>query len=173
MVDFLRAKILDVPDFPKKGVLFRDITPILQSAVWFGQLIQRMSELTDFDETVVAGVDARGFILGAALAHHRRLGFVPIRKNNKLPRPVWSAMCVLEYGREILDVHKDAMREGDKALVVDDVLATGGTAEAAVKIARMCGAKVEKCVFAIEIEALGGRKKLEDQGVKVESVFKF
>ena len=168
----VRALIREVKDFPAPGVVFRDITPVFKSWRNFSTLIFAMSYHVTW-ENVIIGIDARGFILGSTLAHHMRLSMVPVRKKGKLPPPVWSESCMLEYGSEVFEIQKDALSEESCAIVVDDVLATGGTAVAAIKLARMCGAKVNKCIFAVEIESLGGRKKIEDMGVDVVSIFIF
>lgn len=166
----MRDKIIAVENFPTKEVTFQDITPLLANAVDLRELVWTMTK-ENLMHDIVAGINARGFILGSIIAHEIGAGFVPIRKDNKLPRPVWSAEYDLEYGRAILDIHKDAIQENERVLLVDDVLATGGTAGAGVKLIRMCGGIVKKVAFAVEIRALDGRKKLEAMGVEVESVF--
>lgn len=172
-MDF-KSLIHDVPDFPKKGVIFRDITPILQDprALW-----EVANALADFAERgnlfygKVAGIESRGFILGSVVAICVQAGFVPIRKGGKLPRPVWSEEFELEYGRAIVDIHKDALEPGERVLIVDDVLATGGTALAAAKLVEKAGGVVDQIICLIEIEALKGREALK--GYNVSTLVQF
>lgn len=163
--------IVDVEDFPKDGVVFKDITPLLASTHTFRYAVNRMVDLVGPNVDKIAAIDARGFILGGAMAHESYSGFVPIRKAGKLPRGVFTETCALEYGAASLSVHKSEIRKGDKIVIVDDVLATGGTARAACKLVEACGAKVDGVIFLVEISALKGRRKLE--GYRVESVFRY
>ena len=154
--------IRDVPDFPKKGVLFKDITPLLQSSVGLKETIAAMAQAVEprtFD--VVCGIESRGFIFGTALAHHLGKGFVPIRKPGKLPWKTESESYQLEYGTDRIEIHKDAVRPGQGVLMVDDLLATGGTMQAALKLVRRLGGKPVGCSFVIELDFLAGRKRLE------------
>lgn len=155
-------KIETVKNFPKDGVDFRDITPVLEDFFSMNDMFMELARVAGDPEEVekVVGIESRGFILGSVVALSLQVGFVPVRKNGKLPRSVWSKECSLEYGNAILDIHKDAIRPGEKVVIVDDVLATGGTAEATAKLVEQCGGEVLKMVFLIEIASLNGRKKL-------------
>lgn len=172
-------KIIAVKDFPKKGVIFRDITPILQDFGDLQDMAMALSNLAwnwDRDEyqpkiSKIVGIEARGFIFGPIVALSCEAGFVPVRKSGKLPRQVWSAEAKLEYGEVILDIHKDSIALGDFVVIVDDVLATGGTAQATAKLVEMCGGIVWKIVFLVEIQSLKGREKLK--GYHVETLIKF
>jgi len=153
--------IRDVPDFPKRGIVFKDITPLLQSPEGLRATIAEMAEAVDsatFD--LVCGIESRGFIFGTALAHHLGKGFIPIRKPGKLPWKTASESYQLEYGADRIEIHVDATRPGQAVLMVDDLLATGGTMEAALKLVRRIGGKPIACSFVIELGALGGRKRL-------------
>lgn len=157
----LKAKVRDVPDFPQKGVLFRDITPLLKDPKAFREIIARMAGAVKKQKVdVVVGIESRGFIFGAALAAKLGRGFVPIRKKGKLPWKTRQVSCTLEYGREVLEIHEDAVKPGQRALIVDDLLATGGTAEAAAKLVKSLGGKVVKIAFVIELKFFKGREKL-------------
>lgn len=159
----IESYIRDVPDFPKKGILFKDITPLLQSAKGLSTTIARMAETVDpktFD--LVCGIESRGFIFGTALAHHLGKGFVPIRKPGKLPWKTASESYELEYGTDRIEIHVDAAKPGQGVLMVDDLLATGGTMEAALRLVRRIGGKPVACSFVIELGFLDGRKRLGD-----------
>lgn len=161
MSDRLRALIRDVPDFPKPGILFRDITPLLRDGPGFRELIERLaSQHRDQRIDAVLGVEARGFIVGAALALQLGVGFVPARKPKKLPAAVDRAEYALEYGTDAIEIHRGTFSPGDRVLVVDDVIATGGTAAAAIELVRMQGASVVGATFAIELSFLDGRARL-------------
>jgi len=151
----------DVPDYPKPGILFKDITPLLQDAKAFATCIDDLAALAGgLDATHIAGIEARGFLFGAPLAIKMGLGFLPIRKPGKLPWKTFSASYDLEYGQDTLEIHTDASAAGERVLLVDDLLATGGTAGASVKLVRRTGAEVVGCLFVIELGFLGGRKML-------------
>ena len=155
--DFIQA----VPDFPKPGVVFRDITPMLADGKAFAQAIEQLDDLTrDLKYSRVIGIESRGFIFGAALAQRRQCGFIPIRKPTKLPRATVRETYSLEYGEDTLEMHEDALIKGDRALIVDDVLATGGTAEAAGRLVRRSAGAVAGFAFLIEIDFLNGRPRL-------------
>ncbi len=155
--------IRDVPDFPKPGILFKDITPLLQSREGLKDVIRRLAEVVDPSSyDVVCGIESRGFIFGTALAHHVGKGFIPIRKPGKLPWKTAAQSYELEYGSDTIEVHTDAVEKGQGVLMVDDLLATGGTMEAGLKLIRHIGGRPVACTFVIELSALQGRKKLGD-----------
>lgn len=157
----LRSFVRDVPDFPKKGILFKDITPMLKAPDAFAQVIERLAERYvnhEFDQIV--GIESRGFIFGAALALRMNRGFIPMRKPGKLPAETVSQSFNLEYGTDTLEMHKDALNPGDKVLIIDDVLATGGTLEAAAKLVQKVGAEVVEIVTVIELTFLNGQERL-------------
>lgn len=163
----LRAAIRDVPDFPQTGVLFKDITPILLD----GALLRRTIDLlvADAEELGVqkiAGIDARGFLFGATVADRMGLGFVPIRKKGKLPWNTHSVDYSLEYGKSAIEVHTDAFSPGERVALIDDLLATGGTAGAAIKLIKACGAEVALAQFVVELEFLEGRSLLAPTPVR-------
>lgn len=158
----ITRSIRNVPDFPKKGIQFKDITTALKEPDIFKEIIERLAEKYQGQKiNYVAGIESRGFILGAALAYILGCGFVPVRKKGKLPAEVISQEYTLEYGTDKIEVHKDALKRGDSVLIVDDLLATGGTAEAAAKLVGQAGAKIAGFAFVIELCDLGGRKILE------------
>jgi adenine phosphoribosyltransferase len=164
--DQLKKLIREVPDFPKKGILFYDITTLLKDKVGFATLIDKFSEhYIDRQVDVVLGIEARGFIFGPALAYRLNAGFVPVRKPGKLPAPTAKCDYVLEYGLGTLEVHKDALEKGQRALIVDDLLATGGTAEATAKLAASLGAEIAGLGFVVELDFLKGREKLKGYNV--------
>ncbi|MDY0087272.1 MAG: adenine phosphoribosyltransferase [Coriobacteriia bacterium] len=159
----LESYIRDIPDFPTPGVVFKDITPLLASPEGFREAIDTIvAEFRDKNITKVLGAEARGFIFGGALAYELGAGFVPARKAGKLPWQTRKAEYALEYGNDSLEMHLDAIGEGDVVLIVDDVLATGGTAAAKSQLAKSTGARVEGFAFVIELDFLGGREKLGD-----------
>jgi adenine phosphoribosyltransferase len=168
----LKESIRSVPDFPKPGILFRDISPVLEDAALFRSSIDLLARACQGLEcSKIAGLDARGFIFGAALAYRLGVGFVPIRKKGKLPYTTISHAYDLEYGSAELEIHADSVASGEKILVVDDLLATGGTARASVLLLRELGADIQAALFLIELEGLGGRDRLE--GVETRSVLTF
>ena len=157
----LRPFIRDVPDFPTPGILFRDITPLLASPEAFGAAVEAMAgPFRGSKAGKVVGIEARGFMFGAAVARELGLGFVPARKPGKLPGRTEQIAYGLEYGSDGLEIHADALSPGDSVVVVDDVLATGGTAAAAAELVERLGARVVALVFCIELAALGGRDRL-------------
>ena len=157
----LRAFVRDIPDFPTPGILFRDITPLLASPEAFQEAVSAMAEpFRGEPPDKVLGIEARGFMFGAALARELGVGFVPVRKPGKLPRETLRVSYGLEYGKDCLEIHTDACRSGERILVVDDVLATGGTAQAAGELVDRLGAEVAGMTFFIELEALKGRSRL-------------
>jgi adenine phosphoribosyltransferase len=162
----LKQLIRDIPDFPQPGILFRDITPLLQDPNAFKFVIDRFADdYRDADLNAVVAIESRGFIFGAPLARTLGIPFVPVRKAGKLPAKHISVEYSLEYGTSQLDVHEDALKRGDKALIVDDLLATGGTANAAAKLVELLGAKVHAIAFVIELAFLKGRERLRDYEV--------
>jgi len=157
----LRGCIREVPDFPREGILFKDITPLLANVEAFRSCIQLMAERLD-GETVdaVLGIESRGFMFGAALADKLGVGFVPVRKPGKLPAATYRAEYDLEYGSDAVEIHQDALQPGERVLVVDDLIATGGTAQATKQLIERCGAEVAAFVFLINLVALEGTAKL-------------
>lgn len=167
----IKQFIRTIPDFPKPGIMFRDITTLLGSDKGFRAAIDGLVSLhrgAQFNH--VAGIEARGFILGGAVAHQLGLGFVPVRKKGKLPHDVISQEYALEYGTDTVEIHKDAVKEGDRVLLIDDLIATGGTAAAAVKLISQAGANVTAASFVIELPELGGRQILEAMDIEVLSL---
>jgi adenine phosphoribosyltransferase len=170
--DQLKHLIREVPDWPKKGILFYDITTLLKDKVGFATLIDQFSErYINQKVDLVLGMEARGFIFGPALAYRLNAGFVPVRKPGKLPAETVRCEYALEYGNNCLEIHKDAIREGERVLIVDDLLATGGTAEATAKLAASLGAEIAGLGFVIELDFLKGREKLE--GYEVTSLLHY
>ena len=160
-MDEFKRLIREVPDYPKPGILFYDITTLLKDRDGFCRLIDYMTLQTrPIHADLVAGIEARGFIFAPALAYNINAGFVPIRKPNKLPAETESVTYDLEYGTDTLEIHKDAVQPGDRVIIADDLLATGGTAQAAVKLVEKAGGVVSGLTFVVELEFLSGRKKL-------------
>src|SRR5215471_165416 len=165
-VDRLKKLIREVPDFPKKGILFYDITTLLKDKTGLATLIDKLSEhYISQDIDLVLGMEARGFIFAPALAYRLNAGFVPVRKPGKLPAECVRYDYTLEYGTNTLEVHKDAIQKGQRVLIVDDLLATGGTAEATAKLAESLGAKIAGLGFVVELTFLNGRDKLKNYDV--------
>ena len=160
-----------IPDFPKKGIQFRDITPLLSDGKIFRKCIRYFKKMSGRRIDCVISIESRGFILGSALACELGVGFVPIRKQGKLPSKTYQTSYQLEYGQAVMEIHADGLKRGSRVLIVDDVLATGGTAKAAVDLARKFDAKIEGIYFLIELEALRGRQKLE--GYPVNSLVRY
>ncbi|MDP1809373.1 MAG: adenine phosphoribosyltransferase [Actinomycetota bacterium] len=162
----LKVNIRDVPDFPKPGILFKDITPLLSNGLAFTHAIDTIAEhFAGQKIDVVLGAEARGFILGGALAYKLGCGFVPARKPGKLPHAVTQAIYDLEYGTDALEVHRDSIAPGQRVLIVDDVLATGGTAGAKAELVRKMAGEVAGLAFLIELKFLDGRAKLGDYDI--------
>ena len=165
--DQLKHLIREVPDFPKKGILFYDITTLLKDKVGFAALVDRLSEYyIDQKIDLVLGMEARGFIFAPALAYRLNAGFVPVRKAGKLPAATVKFDYALEYGTNSLEMHKDAIQKGQRVLIIDDLLATGGTAEATAKLATLLGAQIAGLGFIVELDFLKGREKLKGYDVK-------
>ncbi|MCE7029328.1 adenine phosphoribosyltransferase [Jiella avicenniae] len=172
-IDFAAA-IRTIPDYPKPGIMFRDITTLLASPEVFRAAVDTLvAPYKDEGVALVAGIEARGFILGGALSHQLAAGFVPIRKKGKLPHETIRVAYSLEYGVDEMEMHRDAVAPGTRVLLTDDLIATGGTAEGAVKLLRELGAEIVGACFVIDLPELGGRKRLEDLGVSVKTLVAF
>ncbi len=171
--DDLKSLVRAIPDFPKPGIMFRDITTLVRDAHGFPLAIDRMAELVGNGHTVVAGIEARGFIFGAALAQRLGLGFLMIRKKDKLPGHTIGMNYALEYGMDRIEIHADSIGTSDVVLLIDDLIATGGTAEAAVKLIRSTGATISTAAFVIDLPQLGGSQKLEVMDVSSLSLMNF
>lgn len=170
----LQKLIRTIPDHPKEGILFRDITTLLEDAEGFRETIDRLVRpLRGVEITRVAGIEARGFILGGAVAHRLSVGFVAIRKKGKLPWSTHTVEYELEYGTDEMEIHIDSVAPGDRILIVDDLIATGGSASAAVELIRRAGGEVIGASFVIDLPDLGGRKKLEALHVPVRTLMEF
>jgi len=164
----IKSHIRTVPHYPKQGVMFRDITTLLKDPVGFRIAIHELlNRYTGMKIDKVAGIEARGFIIGAPLAYMLGVGFVPVRKKGKLPAETIGHDYELEYGTDRIEIHTDAISPGERVLLVDDLIATGGTAEAATKLIEKIGGKIVECAFVIDLPDLGGRKRLEKGGQKV------
>lgn len=168
--DYIRT----IPDFPHEGIMFRDVTTLFRDARGFRLAIDQLLH-PYIGQTIdcVAGLEARGFILGGAVAHQLSIGFVPVRKKGKLPAATIEQEYELEYGKATMELHEDALEPGQNVLLVDDLLATGGTAEAGIKLIERLGAKVIGCAFVIDLPDLGGRKKLEALGMPIHTLCSF
>lgn len=168
------SRIRTIPDYPKPGIMFRDVTTLLKDPVGLritvNELVNRYSGIK-IDK--VAGIEARGFILGAPLAYMLGVGFVPIRKKGKLPAETVSQEYALEYGTDVIEIHRDAITKGDRVLLVDDLIATGGTAEAAIALIQILGGDIVECSFVVDLPELGGRQRLESLGQKVFTLCEF
>jgi adenine phosphoribosyltransferase len=165
-VDALKAAIRDVPDFPKKGIVFKDITTLLKDPALFRRTVDLLAVLCgDRPVDKVVAIESRGFILGGVLASRLGAGFVPVRKPGKLPAKTLRASYALEYGTDTLEIHEDALDKGDRVLIVDDVIATGGTAHAVGELVDRLGAKVVAFAFLVELTFLNGREKLAGREV--------
>ncbi len=168
--DYIRT----IVDFPHEGIMFRDVTTLFADPRGFRMAIDQMLHpYAGLQIDKVVGLEARGFIIGGAIAHQLSVGFVPIRKKGKLPGATLSQAYTLEYGEAIVEVHDDAIQPGEKILLVDDLLATGGTAEAGIKLVERLGGELLSCSFIIDLPDLGGRKKLEAMGMDVQTLCAF
>ncbi len=170
----LQQAIRTIPDYPKEGILFRDITTLLGDPRAFRRAVDELVHPwagSKIDK--VAGIEARGFIIGGAVAHQLSAGFVPIRKRGKLPHETVRIAYSLEYGLDEMEMHRDGVRPGEKTILVDDLIATGGTAEAAVKLLKEIGAEVVAAIFVIDLPDLGGKAKIEALGVPVRTLVEF
>ncbi|MCU0831368.1 MAG: adenine phosphoribosyltransferase [Rhizobiaceae bacterium] len=170
----LLGAIRTIPDYPKPGILFRDITTLLGDARAFRRAVDELVHpYAGTRVEKIAGIEARGFILGGAIAHQLSAGFVPIRKKGKLPHDTVRIAYSLEYGVDEMEMHRDGVRPGEKVILVDDLIATGGTAEAATKLLQQMGAEVVAACFVIDLPDLGGRSKIEALGVPVRTLIAF
>jgi len=162
-MDRLKAKIRDIPDFPKPGILFKDITPLVQDPECLRlAVLELIKPFRESNITAVAGMEARGFIFGSIAAWELGIGFIPLRKPGKLPYDIQSVSYSLEYGEASLEAHIDAIKPGDKILLIDDLLATGGTAKASCQLVEKLGGEVIACAFVIELSMLDGRQQIND-----------
>ncbi len=170
----LRDLVRTIPDYPKPGIMFRDITTLIGHKEGFRRVVDELAgRYTSRKVDKVAGIEARGFILGGALAHRLGVGFAPVRKKGKLPWQVVGHDYELEYGTDRVEMHRDAVAKGERVLVVDDLIATGGTAEAAIRLVELLGATVLEACFVIELPELGGRARIEAMGHKVHALIAF
>lgn len=159
----LKSVIRSIPDFPKPGIMFRDVTPLFANPIAFRQAVDQLdAAFADAKPAAVAAIESRGFILGGALAYNRGIKFIPIRKAGKLPHDTLKAEYALEYGQGVLEIHRDAVAQGERVLLIDDLVATGGTAEASVRLIQELGGVVVGAGFLIELAFLPWRKKLGD-----------
>ena len=170
----LREAIRSIPDYPKPGIVFRDITTLLGNARAFRRAVDELVQpWAGMKIDKVAGIEARGFILGGAVAHQVSAGFVPIRKKGKLPHKRVSVAYALEYGEDVIEMHADALVAGERVILVDDLIATGGTAEAACKLLKQIGANILAACFIIDLPDLGGAEKIRKLGVPVRTLVSF
>lgn len=170
----IQAKIRTIPDFPKPGIMFRDVTTLFKDPTGFGELIDVLAKrYVGARIDTVVGIESRGFIVGAPLAVRLGCGFVPLRKPGKLPAATWAQPYELEYGTDELHVHIDAIAEGERVLLIDDLLATGGTMLAGVALMRRAGAEIVECTFVVDLPEVGGRQRLESEGLPVHAVCVF
>ncbi len=170
----LKALVRTIPDYPKKGIMFRDITTLLQHPAGFRRTVDEMVQpFAGSDITRIAGIEARGFILGGAVAHQLSIGFVAVRKKGKLPWQTISVEYELEYGTDEVEIHIDSVEPGDRILIIDDLIATGGTAVATTQLVRDAGGQVVGASFIADLPDLGGRARLADMGVQVRSLMSF
>jgi len=172
----IKSKIRTIPDYPKKGIMFRDITTLIKDPVGFRLVIDSLTQRyinADFNFATIVGIESRGFIIGSALAYTLGKGFIPIRKKGKLPAEVVSQEYELEYGMDRIEIHKDALKKGERVILVDDLLATGGTALAAAALVEKLGGAVVEIAFVVDLPDLGGRRKLMDKGYKVFTLTEF
>ena len=176
MIDYsdLCDHIRTVPDFPKPGIMFRDVTTLFSSPSAMRRMIEGFQDQwKDFAFDYVAGIDARGFIIGGALAMHHAVGFIPVRKEGKLPNDTIAEDYELEYGTATLELHRDSVPAAARVLIIDDLIATGGTALAAIKLFRRLDAKIVGCGFLVDLPDLGGAARIAEQGVTVRSLCTF
>jgi adenine phosphoribosyltransferase len=172
MEELLRKNIRDIPDFPKPGIIFKDITPLLQNHSAFQKVIETFHKRYKGEKLdAILGIESRGFLFGAPLAHQLGIGFIPIRKKGKLPYKTIEMSYDLEYGSATIEMHVDAIKKGSKVVVIDDLLATGGTANAACALVKKQGGLVHECAFVVELGFLNGREKMT--GIDVVSLINY
>jgi len=172
--DAIKSRIRTIPDYPKPGIMFRDITTLLKDPTGFRLSIDGLADRCEhrsFDKVV--GIESRGLIFGAALAYRLGKGFVPVRKQGKLPAETIEETYALEYGTARMEIHLDAIDKGEKIVIVDDLIATGGTAEAAVSLIELLGGEVVECCFVVDLPDLGGRQRLRDKGIASHALCEF
>jgi adenine phosphoribosyltransferase len=172
----LKSKIRTIPNYPKKGIMFRDITTLIKDPVGFRLMIDSLTQRYikgDFEFDTIVGIESRGFIIGSVLAYTLGKGFIPIRKKGKLPAEVESQEYALEYGTDRIEIHKDALKKGERVILVDDLLATGGTALAAAALIEKIGGIVVEMAFVVDLPDVGGKKKLIEKGYKVFALTEF
>lgn len=170
----IESYIRTIPDYPKKGIMFRDITTLLKNPAGLRTTIHKISDrYAAMQISKVVGIESRGFIIGAPVAYQLAAGFVPMRKPNKLPAETVGCDYQLEYGRDRVEIHVDAIQPGDRVLLVDDLIATGGTAAAAIELIQQVGGEIVECCFVIDLPDVGGRNRLEKSGQKVFSLCEF
>ncbi len=170
----LKDLIRTIPDYPKDGVMFRDITTLMQHPAGFRRTVDELVHpFAGGDINRIAGIEARGFILGGAVAHQLSIGFIAVRKKGKLPWQTISVEYELEYGTDELEIHIDSIEKGDRILIIDDLIATGGTATATTQLVRDAGGEVVGASFIVDLPDLGGRKRLEEMGVPVRCLMEF
>jgi adenine phosphoribosyltransferase len=170
----IKSKIRTVPDFPKKGIMFRDVTSLIADPVGLRLCVDDfVKHYKDIDIDLVVGIDSRGFIFGAALAYLLQKGFIPVRKKGKLPAETVSETYELEYGTDTLEIHKDAIKAGQKVLIIDDLIATGGTAVAAINLVEKLGGEVVEFAVVVDLPDIGGSKKIAEAGVSVYAQTEF
>jgi len=172
----IKSKIRTIPNYPKKGIMFRDITTLIKDPVGFRLVIDSLTQRyinADFNFDTIVGIESRGFIIGSALAYTLGKGFIPIRKKGKLPAEVVVQEYDLEYGTDRIEIHKDALKKGERVIVVDDLLATGGTALAAAALVEKLGGVVVEMAFVVDLPDVGGKKKILDKGYNVFALTEF
>ena len=173
-MDHIKSKIRTIPHFPKQGVMFRDITTLLKDTQGLRDVVKELKErYKDTQIDVIAGIEARGFILGGVLAHELGVGFIPIRKKGKLPYKTTSHTYEKEYGPDTIEIHTDAIEKGERVLLIDDLIATGGSALAACNLIKKLGGEIIECSVIVDLPELGGKKKLLDAGYKVFNLVEF
>lgn len=174
MSEDLRSLIRTIADYPKPGILFRDVTTLFGDATGFARTVELLAEAVGGERpTQIAGVEARGFVLAGAVAVRVGAGFVPVRKNGKLPHKVIGRDYALEYGTDRVEIHADAVKRGEKVVVIDDLVATGGTALAAIELLEEAGAVVSSAAFIIDLPDLGGRQRIEARGTRTHALLSF